>query len=145
VKGDFGVDCETWPIVVMRIPPRFDPPAIDSFTRQYDEVLARKAKFVLLVDTTALTSFPNAVERKRLGQLMNARNFAERPYALGYAVVIASVAARSVYTAILWLRPPPVPQVIVRDFRGALEWSCTRLAEAGLALTPQIEALRRAS
>jgi hypothetical protein len=145
VEGDFGVDSGAWPLVVMRIPPRFDLLAIDGFSRQYDEVLARKSKFVLLVDTTALTGFPNAVERQRIGQLMNARNFAEGAYALGYAVVMASATARSVYTAILWLRPPPVPQVIVGDFRAALDWCCTRLGEAGLSLTPRIEALRVAN
>jgi hypothetical protein len=144
-EGNFGVDSEAWPLVIMRIPPRFDLPAIDRFTRQYDEVLARKAKFVLLADTTALTGFPNAIERRRLGQLMNARNFAEGAYALGYAVVIASATARAVYTAILWLRPAPVPQVIVSDFAAALGWCCGRLGEAGLSLTPRIEALRGAN
>jgi hypothetical protein len=144
-EGNFGVDSEAWPLVVMRIPPRFDLLAIERFTRQYDEVLARKTKFVLLADTTALTGFPNAVERRHLGQLMNARNFAEGAYALGYAVVMASPTARTVYTAILWLRPAPVPQVIVSDVAAALDWCCTRLGEAGLSLTPRIEALRSAN
>jgi hypothetical protein len=58
---------------------------------------------------------------------------------------MASAVARTVYTAILWLRPAPVRQVIVSDFGAALDWSCARLAEAGLSLTPTIEALRLAN
>jgi hypothetical protein len=100
---------------------------------------------VLLADTTALTGFPNAVERRRIGELLSARTFAEGTYALGWAIIIASATARTVYNAILWLRPTPVPQVVVGDFTAALDWCCSRLTEAGLPLTPRIEALRRAN
>jgi hypothetical protein len=62
------VDVTAWPLVQARIPERFDVPAIDSFFRAFDEVLARKTKFVTIVDTSALRTFPDAIERQHVGQ-----------------------------------------------------------------------------
>jgi hypothetical protein len=142
VEGKAGIDSSAWPLVVMRIPARFDVPAIDDFTRAYDEVLGRREKFALITDTTAMTSFPNALERQRIVEHWRARTFSERAYNQGTAIVMTSVAARAVFTALMWVRPAIVPQTIVGTFVSAVEWCCGRFAGAGIALSPAIEALR---
>jgi hypothetical protein len=143
VDRSFGVDSTAWPLVVMRIPSVFDAPTVDRFAQQYDAVLDRKEKFALLSDTTALTKLPSAIERQHIAQLWKARTFVEATYCLGCAVVIASTPARTVFTAILWLRPPAVEQHLVGKFEDAFEWCCGRLVRAGIPLTPKIEGMRQ--
>src|SRR5438477_12502765 len=98
------LDLTGWPLVQARIPASFDVEAIDSFFRGFDEVLAREMKFVTIIDTSALSRFPDAVERRHLGACMKVRTFAEASYNLGNAVIIRSATARTVLTAVHWIR-----------------------------------------
>jgi hypothetical protein len=136
------IDTTAWPLVVMRMPPVLDLAVIDGFLKGIDGVLARKAKFSAIIDTTALQRFPNAVERQRMVEQLNLRTFAEKAYNVGNAVVIVSTPARAVLTAINWVRPPATTQHLVGTFPEALEWCCGRLVDAGVGLSPAIHALR---
>ncbi|HEY2514774.1 MAG TPA: hypothetical protein VGI39_28105 [Polyangiaceae bacterium] len=136
------LDVTAWPLVQARIPATFDVEAIDSFFRGFDEVLARKTKFVTSIDTSALSRFPDALERSHLGECMKVRTFAEASYNLGNAVILRSATARTVLTAVNWVRRPVTAQQLVGTFAEALEWCCGRLAQAGIPLSPAIEMLR---
>ena len=137
------LDLTAWPLVQARIPEIFDIEAIDSFFRGFDEVLARKTKFVTIIDTSALTRFPDAVQRSHLGECMKVRTFAEASYNLGNAVILRSATARTVLTAVNWIRRPVTAQELVSNYAEALEWCCSRLAREGIPLSPAIAALRR--
>jgi hypothetical protein len=136
------IDTTAWPLVVMRMPSTLDLAVIDGFVKGIDGVLARKARFSAIIDTTALQRFPNAVERQRMVEQLNRRTFAEKAYNVGNAVVIVSTTARAVLTAINWVRPPATTQYLVGTFPEALEWCCSRLVDAGVGLSPAIHALR---
>jgi hypothetical protein len=136
------IDAAAWPLVVVRIPSRFDLPVMRNFIRGIDGILSRKARFAAIIDTTALAKFPNAVERHWFAESMGARAMTEEAYNLGNAVIIGSVTARAVLTAINWLRPTPVTQHLVGNFEDALEWCCLRLTKAGVGLSPAIGELR---
>jgi hypothetical protein len=138
------IDTTAWPLVVMRMPAALDLAVIDGFLQGIDAILARKAKFAAIIDTTALQRFPNAIERQRLVGQLNLRTFAEKTYNVGNGVVIVSTAARAVLTAINWVRPPPTTQHLVGTFPEALEWCSRRLVDAGVGLSPAIQALRKA-
>lgn len=125
------------------MPQRLDLDAIDSFFEGLDVVFARKSRFSAIVDTTALEGFPDAVGRQRLVEGLNKRSFTEKAYNVGNGVVIVSAAARAVLTAINWVRPPVTTQYLVGDFAEAVEWCCGRLTAAKVALTPEIETLRK--
>jgi len=142
MSGLVRFDTSTWPLVVIRMPGRLDTAAIDSFLEGTDAVLGRKSKFSAVIDTTALSGFPNAIERHRLVDGMHKRNFAEKAYNVGNGVVIVSAASRAVLTAVTWLRPPVTTQHLVGNVAAAVEWCCGRLIAAGVPLTPEIEALR---
>jgi hypothetical protein len=135
-------DVTAWPLVRVRLPSKLDVPAADSMFQGFDAVVARQAKFVTIIDTIALTTFPDAVARARIGEYMKARTFAEATFTTGNAVIMASAAVRATLTAINWIRRPLTPQYLVGNFPDALEWCCGRLAENGVALTPAIEVLR---
>jgi hypothetical protein len=142
VVNQVEVNAEAWPIVVIRIPRILDLPAIDSMCEGYDRVLERKAKFAAVVDTTAISRVPNAVERNRIAQYMKARTFAEAAYNLGNGVVIVSAPARAVLTALNWIRPTVTPQHLVATFQEALDWCCERLNGGGVALSAKVALLR---
>jgi hypothetical protein len=135
-------DLAAWPLVVFRMPERLDLPAFESFMRGIDGALGRQAKFSAIIDTSALTTFPNAIERRWFIEEVNKRTFAEKAYNLGNAVVIVSTPARAVLTAMNWVRAPVVTQYLVPTFSDALDWCCMRLIQAGIGLTPTINALR---
>jgi len=139
------VDSSAWPLVVIRIGEALDLPAIDSFMQGIDQVLARKIRFITIVDTSALTKVPNAIERRTLIEAMNKRTFSEKAYNLANAVVLVSAPARAVLTAINWIRPPVRPQHFVSNFEEAVEWCCEQLVLAGIGLSPKVEALRMES
>src|SRR5260221_2179505 len=126
------VDDAAWPFLITRMPQALDAPAIDSMFEGFDRVLRRHERFATLVDTSALTKFPDARERTRIGEYMKARTMAEAAYNLGNAIVIASAPARTVLTAINWIRRPVTPQFIVGTFWEGIEWCATRLTGAGL-------------
>jgi hypothetical protein len=139
VGGLVEVRDDAWPLVLVRMPGALDGPAIESMFQGWDGVLGRKAKFSGLIDTSALTKFPDAVGRKRIAAWMAARTMAERLYCVGNAVVITSGMARAVLTAINWIRGPVSPQNLVGSRLQGLEWCCGQLVKAGLELTPGIE------
>jgi hypothetical protein len=141
--GFVDVDVTAWPLVRARIPQAFDIEAIDSFFVGFDAVLARKTKFVTIIDTTALLSFPDARQRQYLGQCMSTRTFAEATYNLGNAVIILSAPARMVLTAVNWIRRPVTAQHMVGTFGEALDWCCGRIGQGGIAVSPAIAALRK--
>lgn len=132
-----------WPLVVVRIPPVLDVRAIESMYQGFDRMVTRRTKFTALVDTSALRTFPQAVERKLIAEGRASRVMTEAAFNLGNAVFLTSAAARLVLRLIEWVRPPVVPQYLVPTFAEGVEWCCGRLARAHIPLTPEIEALRR--
>lgn len=136
------VEDAAWPLVVLRVPPVLDVPAIHSMFRGLDRVLERRARFALLVDTRAMTAAPTAVERKLLAQWMTDRVAAEALYNMGNAVVIASPFARAALTAIQWLRRPVTAQCFVSSAVEGIDWCRARLVEKGVPVTSAIDDLR---
>ena len=49
---------------------------------------------------------------------------------------------RAFVAAIYFVRKPVAPQHWTTDHGDAIEWACSRLAEAGVPLNPEIERLR---
>jgi hypothetical protein len=136
------VEDAAWPLIIVRIPAVLDGPAIQSMFRGMERVVARKSRFATLVDTRALTQYPNALERKVLAQWMTAHTAAEALYNVGNAIVIASPAARAVLTAIHWLRRPVTAQCFVSAPVEGIDWLCMRLKQVGLAPNDAIATLR---
>ena len=136
------VDDAAWPLAVMVVPARLDAPAIMSMFRGMDWLFARGSRFALVVDTRALSRLPNAVERRLLVQELSNRDALEARFNVGNGIILTSMMARGVLTAIQWLRPTPVPQTFVATHAEGVAWCCGRLRAAGVELSPAAEALR---
>jgi len=138
------IDETVFPLIFVEMSSVLDGPAIDSMFRAFDRVLTRSAPFAAVIDTTPLTRFPDAIERKRIADWMTKRVAAEALYNRGNGLVIDSVAARAAITAINWLRTPVNPQAVFASRWEAVDWCCARLVDAGIALTPAIRERRTA-
>jgi hypothetical protein len=135
----------TWPLVVVRLPAAMnDPRVVEQFTRQFNRVYARGERFAAMIDCSSVSKFPGAVERKMLTDwLSDERRVAqERQTTLGSALVLTSGTMRAVVSAMYWIKRPTTPQVWKGTSAEAIDWCCERLREAGVPLTPAIEALR---
>jgi hypothetical protein len=135
----------TWPLLVVRLPPVFKGVhVVKQVMTGFELVHAKNARFVVVVDCSAIVKFPGPVETKMLTDWMGdaRREARERELTLGSAVVLTSGPMRAFVSAINWIRRPATPQVWVGTTRDAIEWCCDRLVEGGMPLTSAIEALR---
>jgi hypothetical protein len=138
------IDETAFPLIIVEMSAVLDGPAMESMFRAFDRVLSRNARFAAVIDTTPLTRFPDALERKRIAEWMTKRIAAEALYNLGNGLVIDSVPARAAITAINWLRRPVNPQAVFSSRWEAVDWCCERLLDAGIDLSPAILARRGA-
>ncbi len=136
------IDETAFPLIFVEMSTVLDDAAITSMFRAFDRVLARSARFAAVIDTTPLTRFPEARERKRITDWMKQRIVAEALYNLGNALVVDSAPARAAIAAVNWLRKPANPQgAFVRRWEAA-DWCCERLRDAGIELGAPILARR---
>jgi hypothetical protein len=135
---------DAWPLLLVAMPASMNMTAIESIIAGFEGAHGRKERFVLVVDCSAVSRFPGAEERRRLIDWMKeeAQNERARRDTIGAAVVLTSGTMRALMSAINWVHPPAAPQVWKATLGEAIEWGCTRLVEAGLELTPAINALR---
>jgi hypothetical protein len=135
---------ETWPLLIVRMPPTMNATAIAGVIQGFERVLNRQERFVLLTDCSAIVKFPAALERRMLTDWLgqDARIAMEKRFTVATAVVLTSGAMRAFVSALYWVRRPATPQVFKATVAEALEWCCDRMTEAGLPLTPPIQQLR---
>jgi hypothetical protein len=135
----------TWPLVVVRLPQLMNSiKVIQLLTANFERVHARKERFAVMIDCSAVVKFPGAIERKMLTDWMadERRQKVERELTVGAAIVLTSGPMRAFVSAMNWIRRPITPQVWKATPAEALEWCCERMIDAGMQLTPAIEALR---
>jgi hypothetical protein len=135
-----------WPVVIVTTPAEFEETAVSTFRAEFERIFARRAKFALLVDTTATRSIPNARWRKDLADWMMDPAFQARQvkYNVGSANLIRSAPVRGALTALSWFWKAPTPQGYPKDLREGVEWCIERLADHGVSPSPAlIEYLER--
>ena len=136
------VDDTTFPLIFVDMSAVLNDAAITSMFQGFDRVLARGARFAAVIDTTPLTRFPEARERKRITDWMKQRVAAEALYNMGNGLVLDSAAARAAIAAVNWLRKPTNPQAAFSRRWEAVDWCCERLRDAHVELSPAILARR---
>jgi hypothetical protein len=133
-----------WPLLVVEMPRVVNVAAIRSVIDGYERLLARNERFAHVVDGSAIAKFPGTVERKMLADWLTdaARIEKEHRLTVGTGIVVTSGPMRALMSALNWIRRPTTPQTLTATRSEAIDWCCARLAEAGIALTPAIGALR---
>jgi hypothetical protein len=134
----------THPLILMRFPPVVDGEVVSALMATFDRALARGLRFAAVLDATDTKRLPSADARRALVDWMldEARVARERALSVAAATVVPSGLVRAFVAALYFVRKPTAPQHWTPTLREGVEWTCARLVEAGIALTPEIERLR---
>jgi hypothetical protein len=102
-----------------------------AYFNDYDAVLARRQRYVLLLDASR-AAVPSATMRRMKAHFLRDRAGILGALCLGGAYVITSPAIRGAMSAIFWLQPLPYAHVVVGTLAEGERWCHERLRAAGL-------------
>lgn len=125
-----------WPVVVLVCPTRLDAAWIADLDKKFAPLFARRERFAVVTDTTALASMPSAIERKLLTEWTSRPDqvaFQTR-YNVGSATIVQNPIVRGTLQALYWFWTPGSPQNASRDFDDAWAWCLSQLEAAGVQL-----------
>ena len=108
------------------------------------DVLARRQRFVSLVDTTRMTAAPTARQRRSLADWQIKTQDVGNRYNLGIAMVVSSALIRGAMTAMNWLFPPKVRTEVMSDWAPAVAHLEQVLTSHHMALPPEAPRRQRA-
>jgi hypothetical protein len=145
VPQQFQVTESTWPLLLMQFPRVVDADAMRGMMAAFDRARVRRSPYVSVLDATEVRRLPGAHERQAFSEWLRSEEYREEEnrFSVASAVVLPSGAVRAFVAALYVIRKPSAPQHWVATLPEAVEWSCERLVEAGVDLTPEIESLRR--
>jgi hypothetical protein len=134
----------TRPLLIMRFPAVVDAHVLRAMMDAFDRAHRRGARFVTVLDATDTRRLPGPKERELLAEWLGdeERQKRERQLDVGSALVVRSGVVRAFVAALYFVRRPAAPHYWTASIEDAIEWSCTRLVEAGIALTQEIEGVR---
>jgi hypothetical protein len=124
----------TWPVVRITFRDGKD----DRFLwllRQFEGLFLRQQRYVLLMDTIALTTIPAAATRHFIGRWQNEHKEQTKTWCAGAAICISSRLVRGALTAMNWVHEPVIKQHYPSTRREALDWCIATADEAGLTLS----------
>jgi len=102
--------------------------------RQFEGLFARGQRYVVFMDTTALSTIPSAATRHTIGNWQNAHKEQTKKLCVGTAILISSRLVRGALTAMNWVHEPVIKQYYPNTRREALDWCITTVGEAGLTI-----------
>ena len=132
--GTLTFDESAWPLVVALCPESFAKDSALAIADGFERILAKKERFVLIVDTTPVKSMPDAAWRKAIAAWANdpGVRFNTERYNVGTAMIMPSPLARGIYTALQWIWKPASPQQTTPTMASAVGWCCDALVKAGV-------------
>jgi len=121
------------PNILITISGNVDADEYDSYhdvlRRRLLEARAARVKLGILVDGRSSTP-PGAKERQRMAQFIEENQSLLAETVAGQVIVLSNAIQRGVLTAILWIRPFPMPHYLASSREEGLVWLATRRREA---------------
>jgi hypothetical protein len=144
VQQRFQIVENTLPLIVMRMPAIVDAEAIQAMMDGFDRAHRRGERFAAVLDATDVKRLPDSGTRRRLVEWMldDEHVRCERALTVAVATVVPSSLVRAFVAAVYFVHPPCAPQQWSPSYAEGIEWTCARLVEAGIPLTPEIERMR---
>jgi hypothetical protein len=133
LETGYRVDNSRWPITVHKTPKVMGEPEVNTMIAALDEAVRRREAFAMVLDLDDELELAPTLRRK-LGQLLEARNTPLGRYCKGIAVVARTPHARGVHTALRWLVAAACPERSFASAREAEPWAlaaATGAANAG--------------
>jgi hypothetical protein len=134
----------SWPVAVLVCPRSFDAAWVAEMEAGFRDVFARNTPFALVVDTTAVTTMPAALERKALTDWASHPDQValQKSLNVGCSTIIRNAVMRGSLQALYWLWTPISPQHGARDFDDAWSWCLTMLEKRDVKVNgPQLRRL----
>ena len=128
----FAIDAA--PLVVITLHDGWSSSDLKWMFERFDELFARRERYVLLFDTGPAHNPPNATERKLISDWTKRTESEVTRFSLGCAVVFKSALIRGSLTALNWVMPQARPLVYVPSAAEGAAWCVERLREAGIGL-----------
>ena len=142
MTGSLSFDLQHWPLVVLRLPPRFSEAEVASLARAQEEIFQRRERYVSLTDTSVVEGLPDARVRAAIGECLKSSGSRAKRYQVANALVIASPLSRGALTAVHWLAPPPVPTLVCGTMAEGARYLEQHAQRAGLDAAPLGRLLR---
>ncbi len=124
-------DDRHWPLLLSRFQGMATNAEYEEYLSRGTAYLQRGSPYVSVLDMARLT-LPTAFQRQSQARWLEEHEALLRERMLGCALIITSPFVRLAFSAILHVRPMPMPHVVVTDKHSAQEWALTRLEQAGL-------------
>jgi hypothetical protein len=139
----FEFDERLSPLVLVTTPAAFEDEAFEQAFRDFEGLFVRRARYALVIDTTAVVHVPSAKQRRRISEWEKAHVDETRRWNVATAMVVSSSVVRGVLTALSWIVPDETPRTNVAKRHEAIEWCCAHLEAAGIVLPAVLQAHRR--
>jgi hypothetical protein len=140
------IDTRDWPLILWDSPPLRVPDSASMEALAYLEQLWRSTplgtRSFMITDLSRVEQASPASQRKQAADFMEKNATLQRKATAGGAIVVASALMRGVITAVFWLRPPPMPSVIVPSREEALLRGLEALEAEMPVLPPNLRSLR---
>ena len=78
---------------------------------------------------------PTAKQRRMQGEWNTEYEALMRQTLVGFTFVVSSTVMRGIITAIMWIKPLPVPTAVFTQLEDAIAWGFERLGEEGVAVS----------
>jgi hypothetical protein len=120
-----------WPLLLTRFQGMATNAEYEAYLSRGTAYLQRGEPYVSVLDMVRLT-LPTSFQRQSQAEWLSTHEPLLRERMLGCALIITSPFIRLALSAILHIRPMPMPHVVVTDKRSALAWALNRLERASL-------------
>lgn len=128
------VDERGWPLLLVRFPTLITADTMNTVITAIERAYERRERFAVVVDTSAVSKFPDARTRQILTDWVAdaRRTELDQKYTVATAVVISSGPLRALTAAINLVRRPVSPQHWTATLAEGLDWARGKLLEAGI-------------
>ncbi|WP_375771011.1 hypothetical protein NR798_08950 [Archangium gephyra] len=129
-------DDSRWPLRIVRLVGTLTPRQYEHYLETTTASLRRRERYLSVTDLSR-GGLPTPEQRQRQVLWMQEHEELMREVMLGMAFVITSPIIRLSVSAVMHLKPLPVPYVITAQEKEAVGWASARIEEQGLRLAAE--------
>jgi hypothetical protein len=103
--------------------------------QQFEGLFKRQQRYVLFIDTTALSTIPAGSVRHSITKWQNEHKAETKQWCPGSAILISSRLVRGALTAMNWVQEPVIQHCYPATRREGLDWCIATVDAAGMSLS----------
>jgi hypothetical protein len=131
-----------WPLVVTELGDDMTDDDTVRLLQLYEGVLSRRARFVGLVDLSAMKRPPGARQRQLIAAWSEKNLLLNQQFNMGSAIVVPNAMVRGALTALGWLFRSPIAQSFEPTIPRAVDWCVQRMNEVALPVPAGLRTMK---